>query len=69
MRKKKIDGEKIRALREYQWLTLEQVGKRAGVALHTVNRIETGHTPYPQAHTILGIAKVLGVDPHDLLQE
>lgn len=68
MRRKKANGEKLRDLREDLWLSQGELGEKAGVALHTINRIENGRTPYPQSATLKSIAKVLGVDPHDLLE-
>jgi transcriptional regulator with XRE-family HTH domain len=69
MRKRKVDGEKLREIREYQWLSQGELGEKAGVALHTISRIEKGRTPYPQSTTLLSIARALGVDdPHELLE-
>jgi transcriptional regulator with XRE-family HTH domain len=69
MRRRKVDGERLREIREYQWLSQGELGEKAGVALHTISRIEKGRTPYPQSPTLLSIARALGVeDPHELLE-
>ncbi len=67
MRKQRVNGEKVRDLREYAWMSQGQLAEKAGVALHTVNRIERGHTPYPQNSTLKSIAEVLEVNPQELL--
>jgi transcriptional regulator with XRE-family HTH domain len=38
-------GQRLKSLRTERQLTQEQVARRAGIALATYVRIETGHTP------------------------
>lgn len=53
---------RIRALREAQGLTQDQLGERSGMDRKTVNRIERGHRT-PDADQLLQIAWGLGVEP------
>ncbi len=55
------DGEALRRLREEAFLNQRELAERAGVAEHTVMRIERGHTPHPTRTTIRALAAALGV--------
>lgn len=56
----KIVGEKIKALRESQSITLEELAERSGLALEQVNRIEN-NVDLPSLAPLIKIARVLGV--------
>jgi len=53
-------GEKIKALREDQALTLEQAAKRAGLAPSVLSQIEN-HMVSPPLGTLILLARALGV--------
>lgn len=63
------DGPKLRGLREDAWLNQDELAEKAGVAPHTIMRIEKGHTPHPNRPTLRKIAKALGVSPNELVKE
>lgn len=57
------NGDKLRELREEAWLNQRDLAEKAGLAEHTVMRIELGHTPHPTRTTVKKLADVLGVHP------
>lgn len=61
-------GGRIRARRLALGLTQEDLARRAGVPLVTVNRIENGHQR-PRRQTLLKLARALGAEPAELLLE
>lgn len=56
----KIVGEKIKALRENQGISLEQLAERAGLAIEQIDRIEN-NIDLPSLAPLIKIARVLGV--------
>ena len=58
---------KLRELRQKRVLTLQELGKRAGVAYNTVWRLENGKTG-AQPRTVRKLAKALGVEPEELVR-
>ena len=56
----KIVGEKIKALRETQGISLEELANRSGLAVEQVERIET-NIDLPSLAPLIKIARVLGV--------
>jgi transcriptional regulator with XRE-family HTH domain len=62
-----VDAEKLRHLREDMVLSQRELACMAGVAQGTVWRLENG---FPEAHpsTIRKLAKVLGVEPKELVK-
>jgi transcriptional regulator with XRE-family HTH domain len=65
----RVDGTKLRKLREQKLWTREELGERAGVSADQIGRIERGVTTNPQMRTIRGLVKALDVDPTKLLGE
>ncbi len=64
----KIDGEKVRAVRERAFLSKRELAERAGLDRNTIGRIEGEITEvYPR--TIRKIAEALSVDPASLTPE
>jgi transcriptional regulator with XRE-family HTH domain len=61
-------GHQVRAIRERELLTQEELAARAGIALSTLNRIERDHVE-PHFRTIRKLAKALGVDAKELIAE
>ena len=62
---KKI-GAKIAEKRKQEGLTLEEVGKRVGVAKSTIQRYETGRICAPKLAVLESIARALGMDSTEL---
>ena len=56
----KIVGEKIKALREAQHMSMEDLADRSGLAIEQVERIE-GNIDLPSLAPLIKIARVLGV--------
>jgi transcriptional regulator with XRE-family HTH domain len=63
----RIDGEKLRELREGKFLSHRELATRAGVSPTTVLNLEAGKAE-PQRRTIRKLAQALGVDPADLVE-
>jgi transcriptional regulator with XRE-family HTH domain len=64
----RIDGEKLRELREKRFLSHRELAQRAGVSPTTVLNLEANEEISPQRRTIRKLARALGVNPHDLLR-
>src|SRR5215218_9845954 len=62
-------GEKIREVRERQGLKVSEVARRAGLTISGVTSIETGRVRRPAIQTVLRLARALGINPSDLLEE
>lgn len=66
----RIDGEKLKAARLERFLDGQELAERAGLSPRSVTRLESGDWPGgSRPSTIRRLAEVLGVDPHDLLEE
>lgn len=64
----KIDGAKLRRLREERLMSLRDLSQAAGVALYTVVGAEKGRHRYGvQPSTVHKLAKALFVPPQELL--
>ena len=64
----KANGEKIRELRDEKLLTSQQLADLAGVSRDVIYRLENEKSGAHQT-SIKRIARVLGVDPKELLAE
>jgi len=56
-------GQKLRALREQQGLTLKQLFERSGVSLSHISALERGERVRPSYDRLYKLAKALGVSP------
>jgi transcriptional regulator with XRE-family HTH domain len=65
----RVNGNKLRKLREQKLLTREELGERAGVSADQIGRIERGVTTNPHMRTIRGLVKALEVGPTELLED
>lgn len=64
----KIDGEKLKRLREGQLMTLRELAKASGADHSSISEYERGlRNPHPA--TIKKLAKALGVEPKELLRD
>ncbi len=60
-------GERLRAIREQQGLTLAQVAVGTGVSEATVQRYESGEIKNPPQARVSALAQVLGVSEATLM--
>jgi transcriptional regulator with XRE-family HTH domain len=64
----KVDGARLRHLRERRLMSLRDLSKAAGVAIYTISAAETGKRPEGvQPRTVHKLAKALFVMPEELL--
>lgn len=68
MRSRKLDGGRLRSLREDAWMTQGELASEAEVSRQTIADMENGRRPYPKGATMLRIARVLQVEREDLLE-
>jgi transcriptional regulator with XRE-family HTH domain len=59
-------AERIRVMRQTADMTQQELATRAGVALSTLRKIETGQITEPGYFTILAIANALGISLQQL---
>ena len=65
----RIDGRRVKELRRGLLLSQRELAQLAGVVTETVNRIERQPDRTFRPDTVRHLAKVLGVDPHELMVE
>jgi transcriptional regulator with XRE-family HTH domain len=65
----RIDGRRVKELRRALLLSQRELAQLAGVVTETVNRIERQPERTFRPDTVRHLAKVLGVDPHELIVE
>ena len=63
----RIDGEKLKALREARFLSHRELAKLASVSPTTVLNLEAGKAE-PQRRTVRKLAQALEVDPTELVE-
>jgi transcriptional regulator with XRE-family HTH domain len=61
-------GKNLRAKREDRFMTQDQLAEATGLNRDTLSRIER-NTVEPRFSTIMKLARELGVDPHELVDE
>jgi transcriptional regulator with XRE-family HTH domain len=65
----RIDGRRVKELRRALLLSQRELAQLAGIVTETVNRIERQPDRTFRPDTVRHLAKVLGVDPHELVVE
>ena len=65
----RIDGRRVKELRRSLLLSQRELAQLAGVVTETINRIERQPDRTFRPDTVRHLAKVLGVDPHELMVE
>ena len=63
----KIDGRKLKTLREERYMKQDQLAARARITPTTVSRLENEQTG-AQLETILRLAQALDVDPSEFVR-
>lgn len=67
--RKSIVGENIKKYRNKKKISQDKLSKLAGLAFHTIAKIEVGTTPDPRLDTMKKIADALGVKIDDLIKK
>ena len=62
-----LDGRRVKELRRALLLSQRELAQLAGVVTETINRIERRPERTFRPETVRRLAKVLGVDPHELM--
>ena len=65
----KIDGAKLKSLRERRFLRREELAEKVSSHRDHIGRLERGEVENPRMTTIRKLAEALGVDPHELLAD
>jgi transcriptional regulator with XRE-family HTH domain len=65
----KIDGAKLKSLRERQFLTREELAEKVSSHRDHIGRLERDEIDSPRMTTIRKLAEALDVDPRELLAE
>jgi transcriptional regulator with XRE-family HTH domain len=66
----RIDGRKLRTLREGRFLTRDELADLVGMHRDSIGRIERGDWPGgSQIPTIRSLAEALGVDPSEIVED
>jgi transcriptional regulator with XRE-family HTH domain len=63
----KIDGAKLKSLRERRFLTREELAAKVGSHRDHIGRLERDEIDTPRMTTLRKLAAALDVDPADLL--
>ena len=63
-----VHGPTVRALREKLGVSQERLAARAGLAMQTISRIETGRSKVSHPLTIKAIADALDIDVSILIR-
>ena len=62
-------GDRLKKLRRRAMLTQEQLAQKSGVGITTINRIETGTVEDPHFSTLRKLARALGVEARELVED
>ncbi len=62
-------GEKLSRARRGEGLTQAELSEASGVAQSTIALIETGKRARPHPGTLKKLAKAMGLEPRDLLED
>lgn len=61
-------AKNIKKYRDKMGISQDKLSKLAGIALHTIIKIESGATPDPRIETVKKIADALDISVNDLLK-
>jgi transcriptional regulator with XRE-family HTH domain len=64
----KIDGAKLRKLRQQRLLSRQELAEKAGTHRDHIGRLERGDIDEPQMRTIRRLTEALGVSASELLK-
>ena len=61
-------GRRVRAERTKRFMTQEQLARASGISQKALSKIETNEVE-PRFSTILKLAKALGIDPSEFIEQ
>jgi transcriptional regulator with XRE-family HTH domain len=64
----KIDGTKLKNLRERRFISREELAEKVGSHRDHIGRLERGEIANPRMTTIRNLAEALRVDPAELVE-
>jgi transcriptional regulator with XRE-family HTH domain len=64
----KIDGTKLKNLRERRFISREELAEKVGSHRDHIGRLERGEVATPRMTTIRNLADALEVDPAELVE-
>jgi transcriptional regulator with XRE-family HTH domain len=64
----KIDGTKLKNLRERRFISREELAEKVGSHRDHIGRLERGEITNPRMTTIRNLAEALEVDPAELVE-
>jgi predicted transcriptional regulator len=62
----RVDGERLRRIRQERALSLRDLGDRSGVSFDSIHKLETGRRQ-AQPRTVRKLAEALGVEAEELV--
>ena len=65
----KIDGAKLKSLRERRFLRREELAEKVGSHRDHIGRLERGEVENPRMTTIRKLADALEIEPAELIKE
>jgi transcriptional regulator with XRE-family HTH domain len=65
----KIDGAKLKRLRERRFLSREELAEKVSSHRDHIGRLERGEVENPRMATIRNLAEALEVDPAELVED
>ena len=65
----KIDGAKLRSLRERRFISREELAEKVGSHRDHIGRLERGEVANPRIATIRKLAQALEVEPAELIED
>jgi transcriptional regulator with XRE-family HTH domain len=65
----RIDGEKLRKVRDERLLSQRELAEKAGLSPTTILKLEAGRVEDPHPRTVRKLVQALGVDPSRILKE
>ena len=63
----RIDGKRLRRIRQERALSLRELGEKSGVSFDSIHKLETGRRD-AQPRTVRKLAEALGLEPSELMR-
>ena len=65
----RIDGEKLRRVRDERLLSQRELAEKAGLSPTTILKLEAGRVTDPHPRTVRKLAQALDVEARELLED
>ncbi len=65
----RIDGEKLRRVRDERLLSQRELADKAGLSPTTILKLEAGQVAEPHPRTVRKLAQALAVDAREILED